>query len=91
LFEIVIFATQLVKGYTRFVGKYVRGRRNRFRLHKVYMYILNQDPSRVDLAMSVCPSIRMSPEILEIRARMLGLSVQILWLLAQRQFVRPKL
>jgi len=28
-----------VKGYTRFVGKYVTGRMNPFRPHNVYMYI----------------------------------------------------
>jgi len=40
--------TRRVKGYTRFVGKYVTGRRKRCRPHKVYIYIFDQDhqPSR---------------------------------------------
>jgi len=49
------------KGYTRFVGKNVTGRRKRLRLHKVYTYIhifLIRITSRVDLAMSVCPCER---------------------------------
>jgi len=36
---IFIPVTRRVKGYTRFVGKYVTGRRKRFRPHKVYIYI----------------------------------------------------
>jgi len=44
-----------VKGYTRFVGKYVTGRRNLFRTHKEYIFLI-RITSRVDLAMSVCPS-----------------------------------
>jgi len=52
LIIVIIPVTRRVKGYTRFVGKYVTGRRKRFRPHNVY--------SRVDLAMSVCPSVRLS-------------------------------
>jgi len=51
--------TRRVKGYTRFVGKYVTGRRKRFRPHKVYIFLI-RITSRVDLAMSVCPSVRLS-------------------------------
>jgi len=43
-----------VKGYIRFVEKYVTGRRKRFRLYKVYIFLIRIN-SRVDLAMSVCP------------------------------------
>jgi len=44
--------------------------------------------SRVDLAMSVCPSVRMNAEISEtLRARQLGLGMNIPKLLAQRRFV----
>jgi len=48
----VIPVTRRVKGYTRFVGKYVTGRRKRFRSHKVYIFLI-RITSRVDLAMSV--------------------------------------
>jgi len=41
-----------VKGYTKFVGKYVTGRRMRFRPYKVYIFLINIT-SRIDLAMSV--------------------------------------
>jgi len=51
---ICIQVTRRVKGYTRFVGKYVTGRRKRFRLHKIYIF-LSRITSRVDLTMSVCP------------------------------------
>jgi len=58
--EIVFIpVTRRVKGYTRFVGKYVTGRRKRFRPHKVYIFLI-RNTSRVDLAMSVCPSDRLS-------------------------------
>jgi len=43
-----------VKGYTRFVGKYVTCRRNPFRPHKVYIFLI-RITRRVDLAMSICP------------------------------------
>jgi len=56
---IFIPVTRRVKGYTRFVGKYVTGRRKRFRPHKVYILLI-RITSRVDLAMSVCPSVRLS-------------------------------
>jgi len=38
-YEDLIFipVTRRVKGYSRFVGKYVTGRNNLFRLHKVYI------------------------------------------------------
>jgi len=46
-FIVILFkpVTRRAKGYTRFVGKYVTGRRKRFRPHKVYIYIyiLDQD------------------------------------------------
>jgi len=69
------------KGYTRFVGKNVTGRRKRLRLHKVYTYIhifLIRITSRVDLAMSVGPSFRMNAEISEtIRARLFTFLIRI--------------
>jgi len=44
--------------------------------------------SRVNLAMSVCPPVRMNAEISEtIGARLLGFGIQIPELLAQRKFV----
>jgi len=44
--------------------------------------------SRVDLAMSVCPSVRMNTEISEtIRGRLLGFGMQIPELLAQRKSI----
>jgi len=45
--------TRRVKWYTRFVKKFVTGRRKRFRLYKVYIFLMRIN-SRVDLAMSVC-------------------------------------
>jgi len=72
---IVIPFTRRVKGYTRFVGKYVTGRKKRFRPHKVYIFLI-RITSRVDLAM--CPSVHMNAEISEtIRARLLRFGVQI--------------
>jgi len=56
---VVIPVTRRVKGYTRFVGKYVTGRRKPFRPHKVDIFLI-RITSRVDLAMSVCPSVRLS-------------------------------
>jgi len=53
---IFIPVTRRVKGYTRFVGKYVTGRGKRFRPHKVYIFLI-RITSRVDLAMSVCLSV----------------------------------
>jgi len=52
---IFIPVTRRVKGYTRFVGKYVTGRKKRFRPHKIYIFLI-RITSRVDLAMSVCLS-----------------------------------
>jgi len=49
---IFIPVTRKVKGYTRFVGKYVTGRRKRFRRYKDYVFLI-RITSRVDLAMSV--------------------------------------
>jgi len=73
---ILIPVTRKVKGYTSFVGKYVTS--------KVYIFFIRIN-IRVDLAMSVCP---MNAEISEtIKARILGLGVQILGLPAQRKFV----
>jgi len=54
---LVIPVTRRVKGYTRIVGKYVTGRRKRFRPHKAYIFWI-RITSRVDLAMSVCPDER---------------------------------
>jgi len=54
---VIIPVTRRVKGYTRFVGKYVTGRRKRFRPHKVYIFLI-RITSRVDLAMSVRLSVR---------------------------------
>jgi len=59
IFNIFMPVTRRVKGYTRFVGKYVTGRRKRFRPHTVYIFLI-RITSRVDLAMSVCPSVRLS-------------------------------
>jgi len=56
---VLIPVTRRVKGYTRFVEKYVTGRRKRFRPHKVYIFLIRIS-SRVDLAMSVCPSVCLS-------------------------------
>jgi len=82
---IFIPVTRRVKGYTRFVGKCVTGRRKRFRPHKVYIFLI-RITSRVDLVMSVGPSVRMNAEISEtIRARLLRFGVQILSFL--RKFV----
>jgi len=72
---VIIPLTRRVKGYTRFVGKYVTGRRKRFRPHKVYIFLI-RITNRVDLAMSVrlsiCLSVRMNAEISEtIQARLL--------------------
>jgi len=84
---IFIPVTRRVKGYTRFFGKYVTGRRKRFRPHKVYIFLI-RITSRVDLAMSVCPSVRMNSEISEtIRARLLRFGVKTPELLTQRKFV----
>jgi len=46
--------TRRVKGYTRFVGKYETGRTKRFRLYKVYIFLI-RITSRVGLVMSVYP------------------------------------
>jgi len=88
--DLIIPVTRRVKGYTRFVGKYVTGRRKRFRPHKVYIFLI-KITSRVDLAMSVCPSVRMNAEISEtMRVTILGLGTQIPEIPAQRKFVsRP--
>jgi len=63
IYFIFIPVTRRVKGYTRFVGKYVTGRRKRFRPHQVYIFLI-RITSRVDLAMSVCPSVRKLPSCL---------------------------
>jgi len=85
--QIIISVTRRVKGYTRFVGKYVTGRRKRFRPHKVYIFLI-RITSRVDLAMSVCPSVRMNAEISEtMRVTILGLGTQVPEIPAQRKFV----
>jgi len=96
--SVFILVTRRVKGYTRFVGKYVTGKRKRFIPHKVYIFLI-RITSRVDLAMSVCPSdrlsvclsVRMNAEISEtIRARILRFGVQIPELLTHRKFVSAK-
>jgi len=56
--------TRRVKRYTRFDGKYVTGRRKRFRSHKVYIFLL-RITSQVGLAMSVCLSVRINAENIE--------------------------
>jgi len=81
--SIFIPVTRRVKGYTRFVGKYVTSRRKRFRPHKVYIFLI-RITSRVDLTMSVCLNAEISETI---RARLLRLGVQIPELLTQRKFV----
>jgi len=53
-YKLFIPVTRRVKAYTRFVGKYVTGRRKRFRPHKIDIFFI-RITSRVDLAMSVCP------------------------------------
>jgi len=59
----------------------------RFRPYKEYIF-LSRITSRVDLAMSVCPSVRMNAEISEtIKATVLGFGIQVPDLLAQRKFV----
>jgi len=61
--------------------------KQRFRPHKVYIFLI-RIPSRVDLAMSVCRSVRMNVEISEtIRATILGLGMQIPEIPVQRKFV----
>jgi len=79
--KIIIPDTRRIKRYTRFVGKYVKGRRKRFRPqrfvgkyvtgrrkrfrpHEVCIFLI-RIASRVDLAMSVCPSVRMNAEVSE--------------------------
>jgi len=52
----IIPVIRRVKGYTRFVGRYVTGRRKRLRPHKVYIFLI-MITIRVDLAMSVSPSV----------------------------------
>jgi len=64
--------------YTRFDEKYAKGRRKRFRHYKEYIYLISIT-SRVDLAMSVCLSVRMNVVISETtKARKFGLGMQIL-------------
>jgi len=85
--SVIITVTRRVKGTPRFVGKYVTGRRKRFRPHKVYIFLI-RITSRVDLAMSVYPSVRMNAEISEtIQTTILGFGMQIPEIPAQRKFV----
>jgi len=66
----------------------VPGRRKCFRPHKLYKFVIRVT-SRVDLAMSVHPSVRMNAEISDtIRARLLGLGIQIPEFFAQVCFIR---
>jgi len=56
IFQVIglfIPVTCRVKGYTRFVGKYVTSRSKRFRSHKVYIFLI-RITSPVDLAMFIC-------------------------------------
>jgi len=80
--------TLRVKGYIRFVGKYVTDRMNRFRPYKVYVLLI-RITSRVKLAMSVCPSVCPSVWTLSTRKiwklEKLGLGMQILEVLGQRK------
>jgi len=39
-FAFTIPGTRSVEGYSRFVEKYVTGRRKRFRPHKVYLFLI---------------------------------------------------
>jgi len=55
----ILLVTRRVKGYTRFVEKYVTGRRKRFRPYKVYIFLI-RITSRVNLAKAVCVSVRMN-------------------------------
>jgi len=60
--------TRRVKGYTRFVGKYVPGPiRNTSRVDLAMSVCpsvrMNAVTSRVDLAMSVCPSVRLTSRV----------------------------
>jgi len=67
--------TRRVKGYTRFVGKYVKGRRKSFRPPKVYIFLIRINN-------------RMNADISEtIRATILVLGMQIPEIPAQRKFV----
>jgi len=85
--SLIITVTRRVKGYTRLVGKYVTGGRKRFRPHKVNIFLI-RITSRVDLAKSVCSSVRINAEISEtIQATILGLGMQIPEISAQRKFV----
>jgi len=72
--HILIFipVTRGVKWCTRYVGWCLTGRRKRFRLNKVYIFLI-RITNGVDLAMSVCLSVLMKAEIPEtIKARKLG-------------------
>jgi len=51
---VIMPGTRRVKRYTRFVGKYVPGRRKHFRPHKVYIFLI-RITNRFDLVISVCP------------------------------------
>jgi len=51
--------TRRLKGYSRFVEKYVAGRRKRFRPHKVYITLIRID-SRAELVMSVRINVEIS-------------------------------
>jgi len=51
----IIPITRKVKVYT-FVGKYVTGRRKRFRTNKVHIFLFRITSLSIDLATSVCLS-----------------------------------
>jgi len=58
-FGVFVPVTRRVKGYTRFVGKYVAGRRKGFWPHKVYIVLIRiAESSRSShVRLSDCPSI----------------------------------
>ena len=47
------------RGYYKIGQMFVTQRRDRFRPHKVYIFLISKR-RRVDIAMSVCPSVRLS-------------------------------
>jgi len=43
--SVIIPDTRRLRGYTRFIGKYVTSRTKRFRPHKVYIFLIRIDQS----------------------------------------------
>jgi len=88
-FYVLIPVTRRVKAYNRFVEKYVTGTKKRFRLYKVYIVLIRIN-SRVDLAMSICPTVRMNVDISgTIKVRRLRFSIQILKSINRTKLSRP--